>query len=67
MRFDTTEATWYEDGALLEFYTGEGRPQDKECRKCSLEEAIQFVWENKMCLYIQPELEDAGLFVDYTG
>ena len=65
MKFNVTEATWYEDGSLLEFYTGEGRPQDKECRKCTLKEASQVAFENKMCLYIQTELQDAGLFIDY--
>lgn len=66
MKFFTAEVTWYEDGGLLEYWTGDGRPEDKRCRYCSLEDAIDFAWKNKMCLYIQPELQDAGMFVDYT-
>ncbi len=66
MRFNTTDVTWYEDGGLLEYWDGDGRPEDRQCKYCSLKEAVEFAWENKMCLYIQPELQDAGMFVDYT-
>ena len=66
MKMDTTEVTWYEDAGLLEWWTGEGHPEDRKCKYCSLEEAIDFSWKNKMLLYIQPEFQDAGLFVDYT-
>lgn len=52
---------WYEDGNIMEC-VGE----DRKTKECSLEEAIQFAWENKMCLYIQPELQDAGLIIDYS-
>ncbi|PWB87868.1 hypothetical protein [Methanobrevibacter thaueri] len=66
MRFSTTDVTWYEDGGLLEWWTGEGRPEDRKCKYCTLEEAVQFAWQNNFCLYIQPAEQDAGLFVDYT-
>lgn len=66
MKFSTTDVTWYEDGAILEYWVGEGRPTDKQCKYCSLKEAIDFAWKNKMLLYIQPEDQDAGLFIDYS-
>lgn len=66
MKIDTTDVTWYEDGGLLEWWNGEGRPEDRRYEYCSLEEAIEFAWKNRMLLYIQPEFQDAGLFVDYT-
>ena len=66
MRFSTKDVTWYEDGGMLEFWIGEGRPEDRQCQYCSLEDAIDFAWKNKVCLYIQTAEQDAGLFVDYT-
>ena len=66
MRFDTNQVSWFEDAQLMEYFVGEGRPEDRKCEYCSLEDAVQFAWENKMCLYIQPEMQDAGLFIDYS-
>ena len=66
MKMDTTSVTWYEDGGLLEWWTGEGRPQDRKCKKCALEDAIQFAYSEKMLLYIQTAFQDQGFFVDYT-
>lgn len=66
MKFDTTDVTWYEDGEMIEYWTGEGRPQDRVCKEASLKEAIEFAKTNKMCLSIQPVEQDACLFVDYS-
>lgn len=67
MKFDTKQVSWFEDAQLMEYFINEGNVEDKRCEYCSLEGAIEFAWKNKMLLYIQPEEQNAGLFVDYTG
>jgi len=57
------ELSWYEDGSFLEWFIGKERFYKEHV---TLEEAIQIAWENKACLYIQPEEQNAGLFIDYT-
>ena len=66
MEFSTTDLDWYEDGSFLEWHVGTNPVKDRRTKTCTLEQAIQFAWENKMCLYIQPAEQDAGLFVDYS-
>jgi hypothetical protein len=65
IKFDTRVITWYEMDNQLEYHVDETIGGQRVV-ECSLEEAIQFAWENKMCLYIQTAYQDAGLFVDYT-
>ena len=65
MNIDTTQVTWYEENSMMEFWENP-EPSSRKIVICSLEDAIQFVWKNKFCLYIQPEMQDSGLFIDYT-
>lgn len=64
MKMDTNDITWYEDGNSIEFYP-DGTLENRVYVECDLKDAIEFAWKNKMCLYIQPESQNAGLFVDY--
>ena len=66
MKMDTKDLEWYEDGSFLEWYVGTDPVKDRKIKKCTLEQAIEFAWKNKMCLYIQPEMQDAGLSIDYS-
>ena len=54
--------TWYEDGEILEHF----KENKRITKKANLKKAIEYAWKNNLCLYIQPEVQDSGLIIDYS-
>ena len=67
LRIKSSELTWYEDSNMIEWWIDDAiTPENKRCDYYSLKEAIEIARFNKITLYIQPELQDQTIMVDYS-
>lgn len=66
MKFSTDDATFYEDGNQIEYWTGEHPIEDRVFRTSTFAQTKTFCKENGMELYVQLENGDTIESDDYT-